>query len=64
MREQSHRVIAAFQKFLTTTLEVQLERYQHTSPESVALALFHDVAATVPAYKTFLREHSINPASV
>jgi phenylacetate-CoA ligase len=64
MREQSHRAIAAFQEFLTTPLEAQLERYQHTSPEAVALALFHDVAATVPAYKAFLREHNINPASI
>lgn len=64
MREQPHRVLTAFQEFLTTPFETRLERYQHTSPEAVTLELFHDVAATVPAYKAFLREHSINPVSV
>ncbi|MEV6979759.1 phenylacetate--CoA ligase family protein [Sphaerisporangium sp. NPDC051017] len=29
-----------------------------------ALALFHDVAATVPAYGSFLRGHGIDPAAV
>jgi len=65
MREQQrYRALTAFQEFLTTPLEARLERYQHTSPEAVALELFHDVAATVPAYKAFLREHSINPAFI
>ncbi len=62
--EQRHRAIAAFQEFLTTPLEARLERHQNTSPESAALALFHDVAAAVPAYKAFLTEHGINPASI
>ncbi|WP_245966562.1 phenylacetate--CoA ligase family protein [Sphaerisporangium album] len=29
-----------------------------------ALALFHDVAATVPAYGSFLRDHGVDPAAV
>ena len=62
--EQRHRAIKAFQEFLTTPLEVRLERHQNTSPESAALALFHDVAATVPAYRAFLTEHGVNPASI
>lgn len=61
--EQRHRTLAAFQEFLTTPLETQLERHQNTSPESAALALFHDVAA-VPAYKAFLTEHGINSTSI
>ncbi len=52
--EQRHRALAAFQDFLSTPFEAQLERHQNTSPESVALALFHDVAAAVPAYGAFL----------
>ena len=62
--EQQHRALKAFQEFLTTPLETLLERHQHNSPELAALALFHDVAATVPAYKAFLTEHGINPASI
>ncbi len=62
--EQRHRTIAAFQEFLTTPLEARLERHQNTSPESAALALFDNVAAAVPAYKDFLTEHGVNPASI
>lgn len=62
--EQRHRTIAAFQEFLTTPLEARLEGHQNTSPESTALALFDNVAAAVPAYKAFLTEHGINPASI
>jgi len=62
--EQQHRALKAFQEFLTTPLDTWLERHQHNSPESAALALFHNVAASVPAYKTFLTEHGINPASI
>ena len=62
--EQRHRALAAFQDFLSTPFEAQLERHQNISPESVALALFHDVAAAVPAYGAFLTEHGINPTSI
>ena len=62
--EQRHRVVKAFQEFLTTPFETQLERYQTTSPESAALALFHDVAAHVPAYRAFLAEQGISYSSI
>lgn len=62
--EQSHRTLKAFQEFLTTPFEAQLKRHQNTSPESDVLALFHDVAAAVPAYRAFLKEHGINPSSI
>lgn len=56
--------LTAFQEFLTTPLKVRLELHQRTSPEATALALFHRVAATVPAYQAFLQEHSIEPKSI
>lgn len=62
--EQRYRTISAFQEFLTTPLKARLERHHNTSPDLVAKALFHDVAATVPAYKAFLAEHGINPVSI
>ncbi|MBD2776724.1 phenylacetate--CoA ligase family protein [Iningainema tapete] len=61
---QQQRALAAFQKFLTTPLETLLKSHLHTQPESAALALFHDVAATVPAYKTFLVQQGIKPNSI
>lgn len=65
MREEKrHRAITAFQAFLTTSLETQLEQHQNTSPEAAALALFHDVAAHVPAYKAFLTEQGISYKSI
>ncbi len=62
--KQRERALRAFQEFLTTPVETQLSRHEHISPESAALAFFHNVAATVPAYKTFLTESGINCASI
>ncbi len=63
-QEQSQKSLQAFQEFLTTPLETRLNQHQHTSAQSNVLALFHDVAATVPAYKKFLSENNINPNSI
>jgi phenylacetate-CoA ligase len=62
--EQPQRALRAFQEFLSVPLEVRLERHQNTSPELAALALFHDVAAAVPAYRVFLTEHGVDPTSI
>jgi phenylacetate-CoA ligase len=62
--EQRHRAVAAFQAFLTTPLENQLRRHQTTSPESAALALFHDVVTHVPAYRAFLTQQGISYNSI
>lgn len=64
MQQQRDRALTAFQEFLSTPLKTQLTKHEHTSPASAALTLFHDVAATVPAYKAFLQELSIDPASI
>ncbi|NEQ27985.1 MAG: phenylacetate--CoA ligase family protein, partial [Microcoleus sp. SIO2G3] len=62
--KQRQRAITAFQDFLNTPLETLLEQHQHVSSQASALALFHSVANTVPAYQAFLREHSIEPTSI
>jgi phenylacetate-CoA ligase len=53
-QEQSDRVLTALQEFFTTPLATKLSKHQQVSPQAAALELFRDVAATVPAYKTFL----------
>jgi phenylacetate-CoA ligase len=62
--EQRHRAVTAFQAFLTTPFENQLRRHQTTSPESAALALFHDVVTHVPAYRAFLTQQGISYNSI
>jgi phenylacetate-CoA ligase len=62
--EQRHRAVTAFQEFLTTPFEEKLKRHQTTSPESAVLALFHDVAARVPAYRAFLAQQGIDDRSI
>lgn len=62
--KQTQLALQAFQEFLTTPLETRLSRHEHTSPQSAALSLFHDVASFVPAYKAFLTESGIAPASI
>ncbi|NEP09758.1 MAG: phenylacetate--CoA ligase family protein [Symploca sp. SIO2C1] len=63
-KEQTQRVSAAFQEFLSTPLEIRLQRHRQISPEVATLDLFHSVANTVPAYQAFLEEYSIEPASI
>ena len=61
---QRQRAITAFQDFLNTPLETLLKQHQHVSSPASALALFHSVATTVPAYQAFLREQGIEPTSI
>lgn len=62
--EQRQRAIEAFEEFLSTPMETLLDRHTKANASSAALALFHHVAATVPAYQTFLAERNINPANI
>ncbi|KYC42142.1 phenylacetate--CoA ligase [Scytonema hofmannii PCC 7110] len=59
--EQQQRAITAFQEFLTTPLDSLLQQHINTDASAAALALFHDVAGNVPAYKDFLAQHAIAP---
>jgi phenylacetate-CoA ligase len=61
LRQQ--QVIKAFEDFLSTPLETILQRHLDTQTSAV-LSLFHDVATNVPAYKAFLAEREINPATI
>ncbi|OUL33338.1 phenylacetate--CoA ligase [Nostoc sp. T09] len=63
-KSQQQRAITAFGDFLSTPLETLLQQHLETSTASAALALFHDVAANVPAYKAFLAEQKIDPAAI
>ncbi len=62
--EQRPRTLAALQAFLETPLDRRLARHQSESPEEAVLALFRSVAETVPAYRLFLQEQGIHPASI
>ena len=62
-KPRQQQVIKAFEEFLSTPLETLLQRHLKTQT-SVALSLFHDVAANVPAYKAFLAQRKINPATI
>lgn len=62
--EQRQRAFTAFEEFLNTSLQERWQQSQHPSAETLAIALFQNVAATVPAYQSFLAENNINPASI
>jgi len=62
-KSRQQQVIKAFEDFLSTPLERILQRHLNTQTSAV-LSLFHDVAANVPAYKAFLAEREINPATI
>ncbi|MBW4561990.1 MAG: phenylacetate--CoA ligase family protein [Mojavia pulchra JT2-VF2] len=63
-KSQSQRAITAFQDFVSTPLDTLLQQHLDTPTESAVLNLFQDVAANVPAYKAFLVEQGIDPASI
>jgi phenylacetate-CoA ligase len=63
-KEQRRRVTEALDAFFTTPLGDVLERHFHHDPREEAVRLFHAVAASVPAYRAFLAEHDVDPASV
>ncbi|AFZ14386.1 putative phenylacetate-CoA ligase [Crinalium epipsammum PCC 9333] len=72
LEEKRQRAFTAFQDFLNTPFEQRLASHEKISPEAnaillgshSAIALFHSVANTVPAYQSFLKEHGINPESI
>src|SRR5690349_3362521 len=57
--KRSRHALAAFQSFLDTPLDTVLSRHTERAP-----ALFHNVAATVPAYRVFLAEHGVDPSAI
>jgi phenylacetate-CoA ligase len=59
--QQQKRAIAAFQSFLETPLATLLNQHQTTNASNPVVELFRTVAATVPAYQTFLEEQNIDP---
>lgn len=56
---QSRRARGAVADFHATSLEQLLAEHRRVDPFEDALALFHDVAASVPAYSQFLGEHGV-----
>ena len=57
-------VIGALDRFLRTPLDRLLAPQPEGHAEARAVALFHEVAASVPAYGAFLGEHGVDPAAV
>src|SRR4051794_33154844 len=62
--EQRQRALTALETFLTTPLATALDPQSADEPQQAVLALFHEVAATVPAYRDFLAEQGVDPATV
>ena len=63
-RNEASRRLRHYDSFLDTPLETVLSRHFERAPEQAALALFHTVAATVPAYRAFLAEQAIDPSAI
>ena len=60
----SQRAILGLENFITTPLAQKLEQHLHIDSQEIVLALFEDVAASVPAYQAFLAEQGINPRNI
>ena len=60
----TQRAILGLEDFISTPLADKLERHLNIDSQEIALRLFQDVAASVPAYQAFLAERDINPESI
>ncbi|AFZ34715.1 hypothetical protein Sta7437_1144 [Stanieria cyanosphaera PCC 7437] len=61
---QKKRSLLAWQTFLNTSLEKQIQQSLQSDADKQILDLFHEVANTVPAYQAFLKENQIEPQSI
>ncbi|MBW4520014.1 MAG: phenylacetate--CoA ligase family protein [Scytolyngbya sp. HA4215-MV1] len=57
-------LLQIYQAFLTTPLEALLQPFSQTDAEIAVLKLFHQVAASVPAYQAFLQAQGIDPTHI
>ncbi|WP_353932948.1 phenylacetate--CoA ligase family protein [Okeanomitos corallinicola TIOX110] len=64
MNLQTQRTLQELEKFLSTPLTEKLTQHQKIAPQKIAIQLFQDVVATVPAYQQFLETHHIKPATI
>ena len=60
----SQRAILGLEHFISTPLAQKLEQHLHIDSQKIALGLFQDVVASVPAYQAFLAEQGINPRNI
>ncbi len=60
-RDQGRRMAEALAAFAGTPLDEVLDRHLREDPREAALALFHAVVASVPAYPSFLAEQGVDP---
>jgi phenylacetate-coenzyme A ligase PaaK-like adenylate-forming protein len=58
--EHGRRVAAAFSEFVVGGAD----RAGDADPAATVVALFHEVAGSVPAYRDFLARHNVDPAAV
>nr|WP_041740759.1 phenylacetate--CoA ligase family protein [Calothrix sp. PCC 6303] len=56
--------LTAFSNFLNNSVDTHLQQHYDTEPTAAVIELFHDVAATVPAYHAFLTENGINSSNI
>lgn len=60
----SYPSLTALQTFMTTPLEALLDDRSRTSAEAQVVQLFHTVAASVPAYQTWLQQQGVDPTQI
>ncbi|MTJ46899.1 phenylacetate--CoA ligase family protein, partial [Dolichospermum sp. UHCC 0259] len=60
----TQKAIRGLEDFISTPLADKLEKHLNIDSQEIALRLFQDVAASVPAYQAFLAERDINPQDI
>lgn len=61
---KSQSLLTAWQTFLSTPVDILLKQHAGTNPEAAILDLFQTAATSVPAYRDFLQQQGIDPATI
>ncbi|BAZ86829.1 phenylacetate--CoA ligase family protein [Dolichospermum compactum] len=60
----TQRAILGLEDFISTPLADKLKQHLNIDSQEIALRLFQDVSASVPAYQAFLAERGISPQNI
>ncbi|WP_413172271.1 phenylacetate--CoA ligase family protein [Anabaena azotica] len=63
-QSQTQKTIQELEEFVSIPIEQKLAKHLQTDSAEIAISLFQDIAANVPAYQTFLKKQGIDVNSI
>ncbi|MBK1987222.1 phenylacetate--CoA ligase family protein [Sphaerospermopsis aphanizomenoides BCCUSP55] len=63
-QSQTQTAIQELKDFVSIPIAQKLTKHLQTDTTTIAISLFQDIVATVPAYQDFLKQQKINPQAI